>query len=508
MWTRHGLSALVLTGAAGCLIGCGKSDNSSPSEAKPAPNAAVAQMNISGPPPVVLGTDNIQAEIDKAAAGVKLVPLDLSSVGLPLTLEAPEGAKVERDPDELLTRRDSVDVEITAGDRFAIRIRLGKRPFDQKRQQLSGQKDLVSTKDLVLSTSMLLLDERCEFARHIVAGLQDYTIVNVDPLLGQQVNHSQADCLLMLKCAGTLTPRVPPPVEPVAALQQFHATLVKGADGQVANLTLDPRQTTDATLALVAKLPALERLILHRCPITDDGLAHLAGLTRLKELNLADCPITDAGLSSLSKLTNLEVLNLASSFGDSPQIKGHGLAALAGLTKLQVLVLDKNLVDDAGLSALQNVKSLRELYLEQTRVVGPGLASLGGLSNLKVLSLNETKIADAGLEGLQGVAGLEVLNLRGSLVCGDGLKHLHGLKNLHTLHLGNTPMTDAGLASLTGLSALQRLILEGTEVSDAGLTTLEGMKRLKRVALTGTKVTEAGADKLKKALQGVEVVLK
>ena len=489
MWQRHWLSALVLAGAVSSLIGCSKSGDPSQTGATPgggtgSPPVGAAQMNISGPQSVVLGPDTIQAEIDKAGTGVKLVPLDLSSVGLPLTLDAPEGAKVERDPRELMLRRDSVDVEVTAGDHFRFRIRLGKRPFDQKRQQLAGQKVLVNTKDLLLSTSMLLLDERFEFARHVVVGLQDYTLENVDPLLGRQVNHSQADCLLMLKCIGTLKPRMAPLTDPLAALQQFNATVVKGADGQVAKVTLDPRKTTDATLALVAKLPALERLILHRCPITDEGLAHLAGLTRLKQLNLADCPITDAGLSSLSRLTNLEMLNLASSFGDSPQIKGHGLAALTSLTKLQVLVLDKNLVDDAGLSALQNIKSLRELYLEQTRVMGPGLASLRGLSSLKVLSLNETKIGDEGLKGLQDIASLEVLNLRGSLVRGEGVKHLHGLKNLHVLNLANTPFADSGLKML------------------------EGLKGLKRVALAGTQVTEAGADKLKKALPGVEVALK
>src|SRR5690348_15312409 len=166
MWRRHGLRALILVWAASGLLGCGKSESPSQSEANPTPNAAAAQMNISGPQPVVLGADTLQAEIDKAGDGVKLVPLDLSSVGLPLTLDAPEGAKVERDPRELLLRRDSVSVEVNAGDHFAIRIRLGKRPFDHKRQQLAGQKVLVNTKDLVLSTSMLLLDERCEFARH------------------------------------------------------------------------------------------------------------------------------------------------------------------------------------------------------------------------------------------------------------------------------------------------------------------------------------------------------
>jgi hypothetical protein len=203
MYTRHGMNALVLAAAmCGLLVGCGKSDTPSPTGAIPAPKAA-AQINISGALPVVLGADTIQAEIDKTGDGVKLVKFDLRSVGLPLTLEAPEGAKVKR---ELPLRRDSVDVEINAGDHFAIRIRPGKQPFEQRRQQLAGQKVLVDTPDLILSSAMLLLDERCEFARHVVVGLQDYSIENVAPLLGRQINHSEADCLLMLKCIDTLAP--------------------------------------------------------------------------------------------------------------------------------------------------------------------------------------------------------------------------------------------------------------------------------------------------------------
>lgn len=210
MAQRRWLSALLLAGAASAPIGCGKSDSPSPSEADPAGRKSAPlppmQMNIAGTPPVVLGPETIQAEIDKAGSGVQLVPLDLRSVGLALVLEAPEGAKAERDPHGLPLRRDAVDVEITAGDRFAIRIRPGKQPFERKRQQLAGQTVLVNTNDLILSTSMLLLEERCEFARHVVVGLQDYSVENVDPLLGRQVNHSQADCLLMLKCIGTLAP--------------------------------------------------------------------------------------------------------------------------------------------------------------------------------------------------------------------------------------------------------------------------------------------------------------
>jgi hypothetical protein len=504
MWQRPWTSALIVFGAV--IVGCGKSETPSSTEANPAPNAAAMQMNISGAPPVVLSVDNLPSEMEKAAAGVKLVKLDLAALGLPLTLDAPEGAQAQRDP-RALSFRDWVDVEVSAGDHFALRIRLGKCPFEQKKRQFASQQMLVCTKDTMLFASTLLLDERCEFARHIVAGLQDYTIENIDPILDRQINHSQADCLLMMKCAATLSPHRTPPDDPLAALHQCNAALVKDSKGQVVNISMDPRQTTDATLAPLVKVPALERLILHRCAVSDDGLAHLKGLTKLKELTLADCPITDAGLSSLSALVDLEMLNLASSFGDSPRITGSGLTALNGLTKLQVLVLDKNLIDDAGLAALKSLHGLRELYLEQTRVVGPGLANLKALSGLTVLSLNETKIADAGLEGLHDVAGLEVLNLRGSQVRGEGLKQLNGLKNLHTLNLANTPLNDAGLANLSGLTGLKRLILERTDVSDTGLISLQTLKGLKRLALAGTKVTKAGADKLKAALPGVEITL-
>jgi Leucine-rich repeat (LRR) protein len=496
MWQRHGPCAL---GVLAILIGgCNKSDGPTQSGATPAPNDPV-QMNISGQQPVLLGPDNIEAEISKAGSGVKLVKLDLSPAGLPLTMDAPEGAKVQK---------DNLNVQVVAEDRFAISFKLGKRPFQWKKQKLGGQKILVNAPELILSESTLLLAARCEFGKHVVVGHQDYCIENIDPVFGRQVNHSEADCLLMLKCIGTLAPKTPLSSDPLAALQQFNARIVKGADGQATGLTLDPHQTSDAMLELVAKVSGLERLDLHQCPITDEGLAHLGGLTSLKELNLSDCDFTDAGLSSLARLTNLQLLNLASSFGDSPQIKGTGLAALSGLTKLQVLVLDKNLVDDAALTHLKNLKGLKELYLEQTtRITGSGLANLAELPGLTMLSLNETKITDAGLDALKDVSNLEVLNLRGTLVRGSGIKSLHGLKKLHTLNLGNTPLSDVELPKLAGLPGLKRLILEGAEVSDGGMEYLQGVKTLKQVALSRTKVTKAGADKLKAALPGVEVTL-
>src|SRR5690348_13851847 len=116
MRQRRWIRAFVLAGTVGLPIcGCSKTDNAPSVGASANPKTSV-QMNISGEQPVVLGPDTIQAEIDKAGSGVNLVTLDLSSVGLPLTLDVPEGAKANRVPRGLSLRADSVDVEISAGD--------------------------------------------------------------------------------------------------------------------------------------------------------------------------------------------------------------------------------------------------------------------------------------------------------------------------------------------------------------------------------------------------------
>ena len=60
-------------------------------------------------------------------------------------------------------------------------------------------------------------------------------------------------------------------------------------------------EVTDASLAHLAGLTALERLYLYGNPITGPGLAHLTGLTALKELSLYNTQVTDAGVAELRK---------------------------------------------------------------------------------------------------------------------------------------------------------------------------------------------------------------
>ena len=59
-------------------------------------------------------------------------------------------------------------------------------------------------------------------------------------------------------------------------------------------MELSGSEVTDADLAHLAGLTALETLSLYSTPITGAGLAHLTGLTALKHLTLMVTPISCA----------------------------------------------------------------------------------------------------------------------------------------------------------------------------------------------------------------------
>jgi len=130
--------------------------------------------------------------------------------------------------------------------------------------------------------------------------------------------------------------------------------------------------------------------------VSDAGLAHLKGLTALEELDLNYTPVSDAGLAHLKELTALERLYLGGT-----QVSDAGLAHLKGLTALEVLYLNETQASDAGLAHLKELTALERLYLGGTQVSDAGLPHLKGLTALKWLELFDTQVSDAGVAGLR-----------------------------------------------------------------------------------------------------------
>jgi Leucine-rich repeat (LRR) protein len=282
---------------------------------------------------------------------------------------------------------------------------------------------------------------------------------------------------------------------------------------------------TDAGLKHLSKLTSLRILSLWDTPgVTDAGLAHLAALTKLQTLNLYRCDITDAGLVHLRWMTNLEALFLSKT-----KVTGPGLSHLGRMSKLKSLFTPTN---SAGLTHIGRLSSLRELYAYDTASPTPsdGLAQLAGLKGLSVLILGDNLCSASGLTQIAGHTGLTRLEIGGDGVTDAELVHVARIKGLQQLTVHKSKITGSGLVGLEGLSSLtfldlqdsagvgndgvehlkklssiQTLGLGGTNVSDAGLAQLNGLKSLGRLVV-GRGVTPAGITAIRQALPTIVVV--
>lgn len=132
-----------------------------------------------------------------------------------------------------------------------------------------------------------------------------------------------------------------------AALAKLGAKLRRDEAGQIIEVDLGERNTTDEGLARLVGLRAVAELSLHRTKITSAGLVHLKELTTLKRLFLSDTAIDDAGLKNLAALKTLEVLGLSGT-----RVSDRGLEDLAGLAGLKSLFAIGTKVTDAGVTKL------------------------------------------------------------------------------------------------------------------------------------------------------------
>ena len=114
-----------------------------------------------------------------------------------------------------------------------------------------------------------------------------------------------------------------PPATLEALVETLGGRVGRNEQGDVVGVTLAGIRVTDADLAHLTGLPALQGLYLDRTQITDAGLAHLAGLTALEHLDLSYNEVADAGLVHLAGLTALEYLNLSRT-----QVADMGVAEL------------------------------------------------------------------------------------------------------------------------------------------------------------------------------------
>jgi uncharacterized membrane protein len=106
-------------------------------------------------------------------------------------------------------------------------------------------------------------------------------------------------------------------------------------------------------------------------------------------------------------------------------------------------------IGDAALAPLKGIApQVVWLDLGGTKVTDTGLAAVASLTNLTRLHLQRTTIGDRGLAHLSKLPRLEYLNVYGTKVSDEGLKALSSMKTLRSLYVWQTGVTAEGIAAL------------------------------------------------------------
>jgi len=278
-------------------------------------------------------------------------------------------------------------------------------------------------------------------------------------------------------------------------------------------------------LSLIARMPALKKLVLGRSvAVNDTHMTQLAGLRSLEAFEVwgTNGGLTDAGLQQLAGNKNLRVLSVhevdasgafLAAFADCPleefrTSRRHngeatwtdaGVTHLAAFPELNRLSLSRQTkLSRASLSVIARLPRLRELDLRGVSAPADAdFAALGVLAELDKLQLAETQAGDAALASLQNIPRLRDLSLGpNEHLSGRSLQSLGQLVSLETLNLNGSRITDADLAPLALINRLKRVQLGLPSITGSGLSALVKLPELKELTLRCPGLTNAVFDPL------------
>jgi len=208
-----------------------------------------------------------------------------------------------------------------------------------------------------------------------------------------------------------------------------------------------------------------------------DVMLPLTTMTGLMHVQLSG--VEDAALVALAGLPRLESLILA-----HPNITAEGLTALRACPSLRVLrLMGIDLFPD-DLLVLGELRTLEEIRIhgdDGTEFTDALAVALGSLPRLRSLRIHApADLSDAGVAGLTRATGLQELWLdQCARVTDAAMPHIARLTAMDSLHLSGTGIGDAGAQLLAGLPGLCELTLRNTAITPLALPALKPLTGLR-----------------------------
>ncbi|KAL5538140.1 hypothetical protein UlMin_044218 [Ulmus minor] len=207
--------------------------------------------------------------------------------------------------------------------------------------------------------------------------------------------------------------------------------------------------------------------------LSNSSLHRFCFLPRLKALEHLDLSSSMMGDDSVEEIVcigaNLRYLNLSKT-----KISSTGVRILAGhVPNLEILSLSHTSVNDVAISYISLMPSLKDIDLSNTNI--RGIIQPVGPDQDPVLSL----------QALQSLRLLEKLNLEETQVRDAALCAVSSFQELSYLLLGNASVTDISLSYLSSLPKLANLVIHDAVLTNRGLESFNPPPTLKMLDLTG-----------------------
>ncbi len=250
------------------------------------------------------------------------------------------------------------------------------------------------------------------------------------------------------------------------------------------------------------------RLVLAQ--ISDDGMQGIENCRRLADLTLQDSTLSEAGLARLRALPLLELLQIKHS-----NVNAQGMFEVSQLIQLKRLLLNQQTsFPFTSFRDIGTMKNLEGLDLTQSRLRGNELAMLSGMQSLRVLSLAHCHfIDDAALSKLPPLPSLRYLALKGTNVHGPGLQSLAKFPALVDVDVSNTVHTRDAAFQDSSVQYLKQLHLTNFTTRDDQKITAKGVEQLcqlptmQEVRISGcSNVTAKEVEQLQKKYPHVTII--
>uniref|UniRef100_A0A5B7AVA2 Uncharacterized protein n=1 Tax=Davidia involucrata TaxID=16924 RepID=A0A5B7AVA2_DAVIN len=193
-------------------------------------------------------------------------------------------------------------------------------------------------------------------------------------------------------------------------------------------------------------------------------------MNALEHLDLSSGPMEDDSIEQIARIgANLRNLNLSKT-----RVSSAGVGILAGhVPNLEIISLSCTPTDDLAISYISMMPSLNVINLSNTNVKGlihqvgaepdwiPSLTALQNLKCLERLDLEETQVGDAALYPLSSFQELSSLSLGSGSLTDMSLYHLSSIPKLTNLRIQDAVLTNGGLDSFNPPATLKMLDLRG-----------------------------------------------